>query len=227
VFVPTLLETRRPLASRGSFGGGAASFAIHSALIAAVVYASLNVNSLEQVGRLIVDLPAFQQTAPPPPPAVATVVAPPAAFSTIAIPTDIPTVLPPPSTVAFDPTRFTGIGVEAASPWSRDTATHPTVRRESVYAIDVLEELPERIGGDEPRYPELLRKAGIGGQVRVEFVIDTAGRVENGSVRILASTHELFSAAARAAVSTWLFRPGRIAEAAVRSRVQVPLGFLR
>jgi protein TonB len=225
MFVPTLLESRRPLASRGSLGGEAVSFVVHSALIVGAVYATLNVTDLERVGRLIVDVPTLQETAPPPPkvPTVNPLVG----FNTIVIPTSVLPEIPPPSQVPFDAARFTGVGVESAIPWGRDAATRPPVRRESVYSIDVLEELPERIGGSAPRYPDILRNAGIAGQVTIEFVIDTAGRVEAGSMKILASTNELFSQAARAAVSTWLFRPGRIEERAVRSRVQVPLNFVR
>lgn len=226
MFVPTLLETRRPLASSGSLGTGAVSFLIHSALIAAVVYVSLNDETLEQVGRLIVDVPLLQAPAPRPP-ELPTFAAPPVAFSTLVIPTTVVPFIPPPSQEPFDAARYNGLGVEAPSPLGREAPARPVVRSDSLYSADMLEELPERIGGSAPRFPNLLRSAGIGGQVTVEFVIDTAGRVEAGSARVVASTHELFSQAALDAVASWLFRPGRLDGHPVRSWVRVPLNFVK
>ena len=48
-----------------------------------------------------------------------------------------------------------------------------------------------------PRYPEMLRAAGVSGRVLVRFVIDTVGRVDPSSLVILQSTHDLFSRAVR------------------------------
>lgn len=226
MYATTLLETRRPLASGGWLGTGAVSFAIHAALIAGAVYASLHTKYLEQVGRLIVDVPVYRAPAPPPPD-VPTFVRAPLAFSTLAIPTTIPSFIPPPSQAPFDAARFSGFGAEAATPWGRDTVARPVVSADDVYAAEVLEERPERVGGLNPQYPQLLRNAGIGGRVRLEFVLDTAGRVEAGSARVLETSHELFSQAALAAVGSWRFRPGRIDGRAVKVRVRMPVNFVK
>ncbi len=230
MYAPTLLESRRRVVSRGSIGGNAVSLAFHTALVALAVYATLDTKVVQQVGRLIVDLPVFDRAAPAPPPeAPAAVVVPPAGFTTLAIPTTILTEIPPPSAARFDASQFTGVGVEGGVTWGapRDTAPRAPVARAEVYAASVLEELPERTGGPAPAYPEMLRGAGIAGDVTVEFVIDTAGRVEPGSVRVVASTHELFSQAVLKVIGGWRFRPGRIEGIAVRSRVTMPVNFLR
>jgi protein TonB len=228
MYVPTLLESRRPLTSRGSLGGGAVSFVIHSALIAAAVYATIHATHVERVGRLIVDVPMYQQEAPAPP-ELPVVTAPPAGFNTLVMPTTILPDIPPPASVPFDAARFSGVGLESPTPWGRDTATvaRSVVGGGEVYPMEVVEELPVRIGGSDPAYPDLLNRAGIEGQVVVEFVIDTAGRVEAGSVRIVSSTHELFTRAARAAVATWVFQPGRMQGRAVRLRARIPLQFVK
>jgi protein TonB len=180
------------------------------------------------VGRLIVDVAMVQaQAPPPPPPDVPTFTRAPIAFNTLAIPTNIPTFIPPPSQAPFDASRFSGFGAEVASPWGRETAARPAVSTDAVYAAEALEERPERIGGPAPQYPDLLRNAGIGGHVRVEFIIDTLGRVEPGSVQILESTHELFSQAVRGVVPLWLFRPGRMGGQAVKARARMPVEFVR
>ena len=59
-------------------------------------------------------------------------------------------------------------------------------------------------------YPPLLRVAGLSGRVRVEFVVDRAGRVDPRSVRTLESPHPLFSSATQTALEQFRFRPGSV-----------------
>lgn len=60
-----------------------------------------------------------------------------------------------------------------------------------------------------PRYPDLLLQAGVGGTVRVKFVVDTTGRVAPGAgFQVLASSHDIFTFAVRQAVRGWSFEPG-------------------
>ena len=228
-YQPTLLESRRPVASGGAVGGGAVSFVIHTAVIVAAVYATLATTRAAVERHFVVDVPLLHEDAPPPPPTAPTLGMPPVGFSTLQIPTNILTEIPPPSRAPFDATSFSGIGVASATPWGHraDTMTHHVGRADAVYAVEVVEELPVRLGGDTPKYPELLRSAGITGEVMLEFVIDTAGRVEQGSARIVSSTHRLFDAPALAVLASWRFRPARIGGLPVRARVHFPLYFTR
>ena len=73
----------------------------------------------------------------------------------------IPPVIPPPSTVPFDPTRYSGVGPDAGMIGPNHPG--PAVSSAAIYAPTMVEERPERIGGPEPRYPEMLRQAGIEG----------------------------------------------------------------
>jgi protein TonB len=225
--IATLIDTKRPVPWSGAFGGGVISLVVHSTIIVAAVYATLQARKVETVDRPIVTVELPQQSAPPPLPKVAPVASLPLSFTTLAIPTDIPTEIPPPARVAFDPSLFTGLGVESASPWRRDTATaRAAVRHDAVYEAEVLEEPPVWIGGPAPVYPDLLRRARITGQATVECVVDTTGHTEPGSVKIIGSTHPLFEQPARDAAAAWLFRPGRIDGRAVRVRVHIPLNFV-
>jgi hypothetical protein len=52
-----------------------------------------------------------------------------------------------------------------------------------------------------------LEAVGIEGWVAFEFVIDTTGKVESVSIRVLESTHEAFVAAGRTALTGAIFRP--------------------
>jgi hypothetical protein len=62
-----------------------------------------------------------------------------------------------------------------------------------------------------PRYPEILRQAGIAGQVEFTFMLDTLGHAMPGSIRVLSSTHDLFVAPARLALQQSTFAPFRVA----------------
>lgn len=74
---------------------------------------------------------------------------------------------------------------------------------------------PVRVGGQvtapalvhrvEPTYPDIARKAQIGGVVILEAVVDTEGWVE--SVKVLRSRHPLLDQAAIDALKQWRYRP--------------------
>ena len=221
--LPTLIESKRPLASGGALGGGALSFFIHSALIAAAVYATFHPAEVVEVARLIIDMPLLQEQAPEPPRPQMLGAVP--AFSTLAVPTTILPEIPPPAWAPFDPTSFSGLGVANPVAWGT-VAAAPPPRRDSVYSTEMLEELPVRISGPAARYPDLLGAARITGRVTLEFVIDTAGRAEAGSLRVASSTNRMFDRPAIEAVSAWLFRPGRIEGHAVKALVRLPVDFV-
>jgi len=86
-------------------------------------------------------------------------------------------------------------------------------------------EKPAVLSGPNLRYPEVLRRARVQGRVVVAAVIDTGGRAEQGSIKILESPHPDFSRAARRYVEQARFRPARIRELPVRACVQVPVDF--
>ncbi|MCC6246136.1 MAG: energy transducer TonB [Gemmatimonadaceae bacterium] len=79
--------------------------------------------------------------------------------------------------------------------------------------------------GASPRYPEMLRSAGLSGSVLVEFVVDTLGRVEAGTTTWVSSDHELLSAAVRAVLPSYRFLPAEVQGRKVRQLVRVPFKF--
>jgi TonB family protein len=68
----------------------------------------------------------------------------------------------------------------------------------------------------DPRYPDMAASAALPGEVEVQFVIDSAGHYERGSMRVVRSTHETFTASARYTLSTWRFTPGILNDRPVR-----------
>jgi|GEM_PF-2646769 len=83
----------------------------------------------------------------------------------------------------------------------------------------------EAIGTGRAVYPPELKLNGITGTVLAQFVVDTLGRVEEGSFKVLRSTHPGFTAAIRDAVPAMRFNPAEVAGKKVRQLVQQPFVF--
>ena len=77
----------------------------------------------------------------------------------------------------------------------------------------------------EPRYPAALAAAGISGRVVLDYVVDTAGRAELGSLRVITSSHPAFDEAARASVLASRYQPARLRGRVVRQLVRQALSF--
>jgi TonB family protein len=61
---------------------------------------------------------------------------------------------------------------------------------------------------EAPKYPDILRQAGVQGEVRAEFIVDTAGRPIISTLRTTA-THQLFATMVRNALPRVRFEPPR------------------
>ena len=80
-------------------------------------------------------------------------------------------------------------------------------------------------GGPYPYYPDSLRKAGVEGEVRASFVVDTAGHVDPASIRITKATNPLFAEAVRTAIPHMRFSPAEIHGRHIRQLIQQPFTF--
>jgi len=92
-----------------------------------------------------------------------------------------------------------------------------------VFDISKLDQVPVARFQARPQYPFEMRRAGIAGEVVVDFIVDSAGDVRNAyAVR---SSQREFEAAAVQAVSKWKFRPGKKGGRNVNTHMQVPIVF--
>jgi protein TonB len=189
----------------------------------------------------------FVPKAPPPPPAevepeppaAALIVTepPPRGFQTVAALQDIPDLIPPVDLTqrALDPRDFTGRGLEGglaagvvggtgkADVWAggpAPNAIYEATTNDERFAPATVVSQPA------PRYPRHLEAAGLQGRVLVEFVIDTAGHVEPGSVRSLESTYPAFEKAAQEAMLGSLFTPARLSGRPVRQLTRQSVRFV-
>lgn len=86
-------------------------------------------------------------------------------------------------------------------------------------------ETPERVWSPPLVYPPELREARVEGSVTLEAVVDSAGTVDPGSIRVLNSSHEAFEAPAITMLRGTRFRPGHVDGRTVTMLVQVPVHF--
>ena len=118
---------------------------------------------------------------------------------------------------AFDTPRVSMAGQPTSSPNVSDGSPLPeNMVENAVVAIP---------GTATPRYPAMLQSAGVEGSVRAQFVVDTLGRVEQGSFRALESTHDLFAAAVRDALTRARFKPAEVGGHRVRQLVEQTFTF--
>lgn len=80
-------------------------------------------------------------------------------------------------------------------------------------------------GNPEPRYPSMLRESGKEGQVLLRFVIDSTGRVDVRSVRVVSSDDERFTVAVRDVLPRMRFAPAQLRGRDVAVLVQQPFVF--
>ena len=86
---------------------------------------------------------------------------------------------------------------------------------------------PPRMLGAPPTpvFPTSLRERGVNGRVSVQFVIDTLGRAEMSSLRVVEATDPLFAQSVRAVLPRYRFSPGEVGGQKVRTLVQLPFDF--
>ncbi len=218
-----LIESRRRRDRGKSIGVGVVSLVVHAAVIAGAIIATLSAGRVDtgaKVDTTMVYLPqARQQQQKPPEPQPANLSMPLRGFQTVVAPTEIPSDIPPVNLQeTFNPKDYSGIGVEGG-------VAEGIVPTGEVYLEAIVEEKPAVLSAPEARYPELLRQAGIQGRVVIQAIIDTTGRAEPNSIKIVRSPNPGFDEASRNWMLHAFFRPARVHGRAVRVLVEVPIDF--
>ena len=198
---------------------GVVSLAVHSALILGGVYAlrtaGRNAGSvLADTTVVFLESPQLALQQDPVQPDL-----PLQGFQALVAPPQIPTSIPPVDLHQhFDPRDYSGTGVEGG------LANGAAPADSQVYTGASVEEAPALLS-PPPAYPELLRRAGIAGRVLLQAIVDTAGRVEPKSVKILESPSPAFDLPIKRWALVARFRPARLGGRAVRVLVNLPVDF--
>jgi TonB family protein len=79
--------------------------------------------------------------------------------------------------------------------------------------------------GVAPQYPETMLRRRIEGIVIVQYVVDTSGRADTATFRVISATHLDFARAVKATLPQMRFRPAIMASKLVPQLVQQPFSF--
>ncbi len=219
-----------------SAGGAMFSIVFHSVAIALAVLATgrtvQQAIAEERAQKVIL---AKQEEKPPepdkPPEPQKTVVAPPPpkGFQILSAPVEIPNVLPDIdlSKKVTDEADFSGKGVAGGTSKGVLGGTPQAITNtEATYYDFQVEKVAAQIPNvGNPVYPEMLKNAGIEGEVQVQFVIDTTGRADINTFKVLKSAHPEFTKAVRDALPKMRFFPAEVGGKKVKQLVQLPFVF--
>jgi protein TonB len=82
-------------------------------------------------------------------------------------------------------------------------------------------------GNPSPSYPGILRNAGVEGRVVVQVAVDTLGRAEMETFKLVSSDHQMFTDAVLKVLPRFRFIPAETGVRKVRMWVIIPFEFVR
>jgi protein TonB len=210
------------------------SVIVHAVAIGGAVYGTLEAKeAIEKPKAEKVEFvemkkeePPPPETKPEPPPDVVAAPPPPKGFQVLTAPIKIPDVLPEIDLTkkVTDEADFSGKGVAGGISKGVVGGTAP-VADQTYFEFQVEKQVAQIPGSVNLRYPDMLRSANVEGEVLAQFVVDTTGRVERGSIKILKSSHDLFTNAVQQALNTARYYPAEIGGRKVKQLVQQPFNF--
>src|SRR3954454_14113268 len=163
---------------------------------------------------------------PPPPKDVVMAPPPPKGFQVLAAPVKVPDVLPDIdlNKKVTDEADFSGKGVAGGTSKGVVGGTAPN-SDQPFFEFQVEKQVQQIPGTGNLRYPDMLRSANVEGEVLAQFVVDTSGKYEAGTFKVLKSSHDLFTAAVKNALPTMRFYPAEVGGRKVKQLVQQPFTF--
>ena len=228
-----LLETKAKTQKRA--GGTVISLVLHVLVIGAAAYLTQkSVSALEKPKEEKVVLQENKKEPEPEKPkeqpkVVQQVaqVAPPKGFQVPVPPLEIPDVIPDIdlSKKATDAADFSGKGVQGGVAKGVEGGTGPVISDQPYFDFQVEKAAAAIPGSGSPAYPEMLKSSGVEGEALVQFIVDTTGRAELGSFKVLRASHDAFGQAVRTALPRMRFLPAEIGGRKVRMLVQQPFAF--
>ncbi|HEX5074841.1 MAG TPA: energy transducer TonB [Gemmatimonadaceae bacterium] len=230
-----LLESKPKKERRG--GGTVTSIVVHSILVGLAVYATANAAIRnEKPKQEKIDFvetpkdeppPPKEEPPPPPPPDVVVAPPPPKGFQVLTAPVEIPDVIPDIdlSKKVTDEADFSGKGVAGGVAKGVEGGKAVVQSDQPYFEFQVEKPVVPAPGSVAPRYPDMLRQAGVEGEVLAQFVVDTTGKAEPGSLKILKSSHDMFVQSVKNALPQMKFIPAEVGGKKVKQLVQQPFTF--
>ena len=148
-------------------------------------------------------------------------------FQVLTAPINIPDVIPEIdlSRSVTNEADFSGKGVQGGVANGVKGGIVPTDVTQTYFEFQVEKPVVQAPGSSAPRYPEILKSAGVEGEVLAQFTVDTTGRAEPSSFKVLKTSHELFALAVKNALPGMRFLPAEVGGKKVKQLVQQPFVF--
>jgi protein TonB len=217
-------------------GGLIFSGIIHAVIGTAAVYGTLQAKEqlekpkaekVEFVEMKKKEEPPPPKEVPPPPKDVVMAPPPPKGFQVLTAPVKVPDVLPDIdlSKKVTDEADFSGKGVAGGLGKGVVGGTGPVNTDQPYFEFQVEKQVAMVPGQSGPNYPDQLRSANVEGEVLAQFVVDTTGRYESGTFKVLKSSNEQFTNAVKSALPRMKFYPAEVGGRKVKQLVQQPFTF--
>ena len=214
-----LLESRaRPVRNRT---GTIVSVVGHGAFIALAVLATRTQLSATGPKERVIDLPLVHPRAPtsvetPSPRRSSAPQTSAPAQPTLVVPTVVLPGIPPIDLTATTPTEISWAPDASSRQLTSGVPGRGTSEDGIPFAPGVDKPAIAMAGNPSPRYPEVLRRANVTGEVVVQVVIDTTGVADMSTMRVISSSHPMLTEAVRAAFPRARFIPAETGGRKVR-----------
>jgi len=225
----SLIESKR--ASQKSLRSTVVSVALHAVVITLAVY--VTASAKEMVKPIIENIPPIYPPQPakrhegplpshPSGPELPAAPRGPIFSHTFAIPDSLPPIDP-----TGAPSLDSLFTIGTSDHGSSGASTNSALDTGAPYSVSQVEKpaLP-CTGNPFPKYPSMLERSRVEGTVLAQFVVDTLGRADMSTFKILDSSNDLFSASLRSALAQWRFYPAEAGGHKVKQIVQLPLKFI-
>jgi protein TonB len=230
----TLLESK-PKRDKNP-GGAIASVILHAGLIGLAVAVTLNAGLRSAKEHREEDVKFVQPKAPPkpeppkpPPPQTTVTPPPPKGFQVLTAPINIPTKIPDVdlSKAVTNEADFSGKGVEGGVAKGVAGGKGPVNPDQTYFEFQVEKPALAKEDNPRPAYPSMLESAGVEGEVLVQFVIDTLGKADMSTFKVLKTSNDLFTQSIRSVLPRLRFYPAETGGRKVREMVQYPFSFAK
>jgi len=213
-------------------GGTVFSIVLHTVLIAGAVYATARAGVKDEKAKAekiqFVEMkkePPKVPDKPPPPKEVIVKPPPPKGFQVLRAPVKIDIKIPEIdlSKAVTNEADFSGKGVKGGT----GTGVVGGVANTNQTYFEFQVEKPAEMLQDspKPKYPSVLESSGIAGEVQAQFVVNSSGKADMDSFKVLKSTNELFTQAVKSVLPRMRFSPAQIGGKPVNQLVQQSFQF--
>lgn len=221
---------------KGGIGGTFVSVALHAIIITLAVYVTAHagqkiVEKNRQEDVVFAKAPPPPPPPPdepkPPPPDVVAAPPPPKGFQVLTAPINIPDKIPDVdlSKAVTDEKDFSGKGVAGGKANGVvGGVAQPT--DQPYFEFQVEKPALPREGNPNPKYPSMLESSRVEGQVLAQFVVDTLGKADMSTYKVLQASNDLFAASLKSTLPQWRFYPAEAGGHKVKQIVQLPLKFV-